>query len=476
MNILDLFKVNRITKVISLITAASLCLSGCGLADTLSDNPLLNRLGLTKAEDDETYADESVQQYTSENSILVYDTSGSEITSSESVIDMMEDDDEDDDFVSAADLVAAGNDLKGDGSSDYAYSKLSAEEQKTYDEILAILSEVASDVVLTTKDSTVVDHSFRCVLADHPEIFYVTGYSISKYMMNDEIQKITFKGAYTMDKAGVDSRKPEIDSYVNQCLSGISADASEYEKVKYVYEYLIDHNTYDLDSENNQNILSVIENGVTVCQGYAKMTQLLLNKLGMFCTLVNGSAQNSSIAQTDADGTIYDNSTVSREEAEESGDTWGSHVWNIVMVDGEYYNVDTTWGDASFLYTDAGSEGYVQGPDINYDFLLVPDSMIKSTHMADPVVDMPVCTSMKNCYYVKEGLYFGTIDENQLKQAFDKAYANGDMFVSLKCSDSDVFNEMRKYLFEKEKIFNYMTGNSVKYVEYPDRYVLSIYL
>ena len=459
---------NRITRVISLLLAASLCISGCGLRHRSADETLLGRLGLFKSED------EASNEGTETESILVYDTDGSEITASESVIDMMEG--EEDDFLSASDLVAAADHLVGDGSSDYAYSKLNEAEMQTYDEILAILREVESDVVLTTTDSTLVDHCFRCVLVDHPEIFYVTGYSISKYMLADEIQKITFKGSYTMDKAAVENKRTEVDSYVNQCLASLPQDASEYEKVKYVYEYLIYNNTYDLESENNQNILSVVENGVTVCQGYAKMTQLLLNKLGIFCTLVNGLAENTSAALADDDGTIYENSVISREEAEEADDGWGSHVWNIVMVDGEYYNVDTTWGDASFLYTDPGSDGYVEGPDINYDFLLVPDTMIKSTHIADPVVDMPVCTSMKDCYYVREGLYFGTIDHDQLKAAFDNAYSRGDMFVSLKCSDDDMYQEMRRYLFENEKIFDFLSGNSVKYVEYPDRCVLSIYL
>lgn len=452
---------NKISNVILkglIITGLSIILSGCDLVDGLSGiGSIVGKPG--SSSDMEQITD----TLPAKNGIAVYNTDGEEITTSESVIDMMEDEDEKESFISASDLVSANDRLFND-SEEYAYSKLTDEEQTIYREIYAILTELQNDILLSTLKTDVIDHSFRCVLMDHPEIFYVTGYSISKYTMGDEIKKITFNGSYTMDKDEVLAKQEVVDRYVNECLSGISQSASDYEKVKYVYEYLIDDNTYDLESENNQNILSVCENQITVCQGYSKMTQLLLNKLDVFCTLVYGTSENT--AQADSDGTIYKPSDKSE---------WGAHVWNIVKVNGKYYNLDTTWGDASFLFSNENGD-IMDGPDINYDYLLVPDSMILDTHLPNPAVDMPICDSMDDNYYVHEGLYFTEVDKDRLRTAFNNAYANGEQYVSIKCSDADAYERMRDYLFGNENVFDYLNGTSVRYVEYADRNALSIYL
>lgn len=397
------------------------------------------------------------------STIAVYNTDGTEITATESVVDVMEDEDNSSSLVSAADLVSSNERLFEDFSDGYAYSQLGDKEKVVYKEIYAILMGLEEDVVLSTINADDVARCFKCVLVDNPDIFYVTGYSISKYMLNDAIDKITFKGAYTMDADQVKEKRQVIEQYVSNCLAGISQNASDYDKVKYVYDYLIDDNTYELDSENNQNILSVCENQVTVCQGYAKMTQLLLGRLGIFCTLVNGKAVNNS--QVGADGTIYETDT----------DEWGAHVWNIVCADGKYYNVDTTWGDSSFLLNTESGE-VVGGPDINYDYLMVPDSMILDTHLPEPIVAMPTCSSMDDNYYVREGLYFTDINKDQLKAIFKDAYANGYDCVTFKCSDEMIFDKMRDHLFGNEKIFDYLSGSSVKYVEYPQRCVWTVYL
>ena len=397
-----------------------------------------------------------------ESRIAVYDTDGNELDISESVIDMMEAED-DKAQLSADSLVAANAALFDDLDNKYAYGMLSEEEKTAYKEIYSILCMLKSDVLLSSKDTNVIDHSFKAVLVDNPEIFYVTGYSINKYMLKDELRKITFSGTYTMDSTEAAQKSLLVDAYVGEVLSKINTEASDYEKIKYVYEYLINNNSYDMEAPNNQNILSVCENGLTVCQGYSKMAQLLLNKMGIFATLVNGYAANSSFAEED--GTIHD--------MEDS--KWGAHVWNIVRIDGEYYNMDVTWGDSSFVLNSSSGD-YVKGPEINYDYLLVPDSELLGTHEAAPVVAMPSCVSMKDNYYVREGLYFTDIDKQKLHDAFDRGYREGTECINIKCADEEVYEQMRDYLFAGEAVFEYITSSSVRYVEYPNRLALSVML
>lgn len=44
---------------------------------------------------------------------------------------------------------------------------------------------------------------------------------------------------------------------VSECLSGISENASDYEKILYDYEYIVNQVDYDDAAEDNQNICSV---------------------------------------------------------------------------------------------------------------------------------------------------------------------------------------------------------------------------
>lgn len=449
--------------VVGLIVSVSLC--GCDLIDYLfSEDEPVEEGGWF---DDDNYEMQQNDPYgqddagtrnggeydwleedeigTYEQQIIVYDEEGTQIETKTSVIEDMEDE------ISAKDLVSESGVSENEFDSFYGYSMLDAETQSIYREIAATLTEMKTDVIVSTKDPEVIDKAFNVVMMDHPEIFYVTGYSLGKYTIGSKITKLSFTGTYTMPKEQVAVKSQIIEDYVLHCLSGISSGAGDYDKVKYVYDYLIDNVEYDIYAENNQNILGLCESGTTVCQGYAKMTQYLLNRLGVFATLASGDARDprSSISEP--------------------------HSWNIVKVDGDFYNLDTTWGDASYFLTDDdGNKNKL--PDRLYDYFLVPDSWIENSHMQDKLVPMPYCDSLVDNYYVKTGLYFEKVDRNQLEEAFENAYARGEISVSIKCSDPYVFNEMREHLIGEENIFDYLGTSSVRYVEYPDRNVVLIYL
>ena len=348
----------------------------------------------------------------------------------------------------SADLAEVQQNLVSEGAANYAYEQLTAEEQLIYSEILGIIVNMQSNVQISTIDTELIDKAFTCVMLDHPEIFYLTGYSITKYTRGSTLEKITLSGTYTMDQSKVAEKQLAIDAYTDKCLAGISPDADEYEKVKYVYEYIIKNTEYDLAAPDNQNILSVFEGGRSVCQGYAKATQYLLNKLNVFCTLVEGRVKDRE-----------------------------AHVWNLVRINGSYCYVDTTWGDASYNLVSDGEPAPVQAPEINYDYLCVPERMIAETHIMKETVPMPECDSMENNYYVREGIYFETVEDTQLAAAFSNAYEQNKTSVTLKCSDTAVYDLMCSYLIKDEKIFTYLKqGESVSYVEMPEQQTLLFYL
>lgn len=332
----------------------------------------------------------------------------------------------------------------------YAYQQLTESEQAVYIEILWALLEYQENVALSTMDQEEISRIFQCVLNDHPEIFYVEGYTYTKYTLGDILKKITFTGTYKMDREEIADRQARIDDYVERCLAGLPAGAGEYETVKFIYEYLIEHTEYDADSVDNQNICSVFLDGRSVCQGYAKATQYLLQKTGIRATLVLGNVSSGE-----------------------------GHAWNLVQIDGEWYYVDTTWGDASYQ-AKGSAESYPEEkmPHINYDYLCVTTDQLVKTHVIDNVVDLPVCTSMDANYYVREGLYFTTLDDEQLERIFKEGYEKGNAYITFKCASEEIYQKMQKRLIEDQEIFRYLDcpEGVVSYTDDAKQYSMSFWL
>ncbi len=346
-------------------------------------------------------------------------------------------------------LTRADDELREEQTDCYAFGKLSEDEQEVYLEILEALIHFKENVKLSSCDKELISRVFQCVLNDHPEIFYVDGYSYTEYTLGSILKKITFTGSYRFSPEEVKEKQMQIDNYVNQCLAGMPEDADEYEKVKYVYEYLIHHTDYDAAAKDSQNICSVFLERKSVCQGYAKATQYLLNRAGVFATLVLGEVVGGE-----------------------------GHAWNLVRIDGAYYYVDTTWGDASYQAVGGSDYPIEKIPTINYDYLCVTTEQMEQTHTQDNVVEMPECTSMDANFYVREGVYFTEFDEKKTEKIFTDSYERGDTYVTLKCEGPDIYRKMQETLIGEQGVFRYLDcpDKAVSYVENEKQYSLSFWL
>ena len=319
----------------------------------------------------------------------------------------------------------------------YAYHTLDESGRMLYLEVLDILKERQLDVTVSTTDTQLLGHVFTCVMSDHPELFYVDGYQYTKYTMGDRITSISFFGTYSMTEDEITQNQQAIDEYVNLCFLGMPQTEDEYDKVKYLYDYLIHQTEYDREAPNNQNICSVFLEKRSVCQGYAKALQYLMQKAGMVSALVTGYTQQEG------------------------------HAWNLVRVNGAYYYVDATWGDASYTFEDGNIPYEGEIPPINYDYFLVTTKELCVTHEPDELMKLPECKEERDNYYVREGLYLTQYDEDKLKSIFEQAYANSSSYVMFKCSDEQVFAEIRQKLIEQQGIFRLIKkqGMTIAYTD-----------
>lgn len=329
----------------------------------------------------------------------------------------------------------------------YAYHHLDQEKQKIYLEMFDALDGMKSGVPLSTVDKSVLDVVFACVMNDHPEFFYVNGYQYTEYTLGDTVTGITFSGTYSMTAAEAEQTRLMVEQRLAECLEQAPLQEDEYSTVKYLYEWLINHTEYDPAAENNQNICSVFLQGRSVCQGYAKAMQYMLQAADIQCVLVTGFTDGER------------------------------HGWNLVRVNGEYYYLDPTWGDASYASGSADNvlDAYV--PAINYDYFLVTTDEITRTHSIEKAVELPECTAVADNYFVREGLYFDSYDAARLALIFDSDAVKAAGAVTLKCDNSETYSFMMQTLIESQAVFDFVDkqGESIAYTSNEQQRTISFW-
>ena len=334
---------------------------------------------------------------------------------------------------------------------DYAFSRLAQEEQELYLELLAILTSYQEEAKLSSMDPDAVDRIYQTIMMDHPELFYLDGYTITRHTIAEEVAFYTFSGQYNRTWEEKEALTLEVEETADKIIKGISDAASDYEKVKYVYEYIVRNTLYDEDSEDNQNILSVLLNQASVCQGYAYATQYLLHEMGIPCTTVAGTAASREGNQV-------------------------THAWNLVYIEDSYYYVDTTWGDP-VTGRDVQAAELVDEDYVNYDYLNLTTAQISRDHEADVPVELPDCDSETYNYYRMEGLFYETYDRGLVKERIAQAKETGKDHIVMKFPDESVYQQHIDRLFEGQEIFQITPEfKRVSYTADPESCLLILYL
>jgi len=91
-------------------------------------------------------------------------------------------------------------------------------------------------------------------------------------------------------------------------------ELSDYEKIKKIHDFIIENAVYDTDTEHYSAYDNLI-NKRSTCQGYMSLAYKMFTEAGIPCRIITGMGNNDS------------------------------HGWNIVELDGKWYNIDCTWDD-----------------------------------------------------------------------------------------------------------------------------------
>jgi len=317
-----------------------------------------------------------------------------------------------------------------------AYSQLDSATQTVYREILSAIEGYKAEADISILDEKVLSVAYEAMTCDHGELFWTKGYRYTRVKQGGKVVRLRFMPTYTMIEKERDQYRSVVKQVVNQYLEGLPEEASDYEKVKWVYESLIRNVIYNTSAQNNQNILSVFLNGESVCNGIASAAQYLLTLLDVPCMCVYGQYKGEA------------------------------HAWNLVEIDRENYYLDATWGinSSETLGTCA------------YQFLNFNDEDIRDTHSITMKFPIPQCMGTAANYYIREGLYFTSYDEEAIGQVFGSSYQNGDTAVSVRCNSEGLYQEIKQRFITEQKVLDYCPGlKRLYYSESPTMRVLTIW-
>ena len=85
---------------------------------------------------------------------------------------------------------------------------------------------------------------FACVMADHPEIFYVDGYTLTTHALGEDIQDVSFQAEYTFTRQQAQERLLRVEEKADAVLSTLTEDMDDYEKLKTLYESIVTGTEY----------------------------------------------------------------------------------------------------------------------------------------------------------------------------------------------------------------------------------------
>ena len=119
---------------------------------------------------------------------------------------------------------------------------------------------------------------------------------------NSPSQKIYLTYKYD----NVNSKNDEIEATVNRIATEAITLKDNYEKAKFVYNYLEKY--FDYSKENSPNLYDLVSDNKGNCHAFAQLYEKILTKLNIPCKSVVSVAMN--------------------------------HQWNIIEINGKWYNVD----------------------------------------------------------------------------------------------------------------------------------------
>ena len=306
----------------------------------------------------------------------------------------------------------------------YYYNTLSEDEQLAYRLICSCITDFPEEIIVPALSDKELEQVFAALSYDNPEYFFLG----NKCTLTSIGNVYYFMPQYLMSKGEYDKRISEVNAKADEVLSAIDKNASDYEKELYIHDYLAENCTYSLtETDMAYTIYGLLIDGKAGCEGYSRTAQYLLKKMGIVNHLATGTA---------VDGL---------------GNRAG-HMWNVVVIDGQGYNMDITWDDYSL--ESGGDSAYSNEP--SHAYFNISSSDLSKTHTADDENVWRECVSASYNYYERLGLKFDTYNnsvENKIQSEIVKVLSKGNLSIEILFTNVSAYDKALESLVEDENLY-----------------------
>ncbi len=308
-------------------------------------------------------------------------------------------------------VVASPWETGGDGLR-YAFGQLTAEQQANYlalvDGMIRMQPTVSLPYPLSGEDYSRI---YLMITQQEPELFFLSPqYRYAKRMTEAELK-------YEYHDNEVQLREADLLAVTAELLPAAVYAYSDYEKALYVHDALVKRCSYDDEAAGDSTtVYGCLVKQSACCEGYAKAFVYLSRKLGLQAVVVTGQT---------ADGTL--------------------HAWNMVELDGVWYQVDVTWDDP------VG----VDGDTVRHTYFCAPNALFLKSHTPqEDTFSLPDCADSGG-YFERGGLLVDSMStlQGKLSGLLVDAVESGAGCVEFQCADEAAFSEIQTKLVDEGGIF-----------------------
>lgn len=171
------------------------------------------------------------------------------------------------------------------------------------------------------------------------------------------VNSATFNVSYREDP----SVEKEVESFANKWVrENISANDTDIDKVLKIHDFIVTQNQYNRGDSNNMSggysiyhPASILYGNGGVCNAYATLFDKLATKVDLDVRYATGTSKKTGEA----------------------------HIWNMVKVDGNWYNIDVTYDDPTITF----NEGDIENIEdfVSYNYFLKSDNEIGESRIID---------------------------------------------------------------------------------------------
>lgn len=255
----------------------------------------------------------------------------------------------------SADLSATN--LLDDYKSKYAYNTLTSAQKKVYEVFFELAAAHGTDGDVSTfgANASDVKLAYWAFDYDNPQFFWLgNGYSYSM-KGNGDITAVTPQ--YSRSASEAERLQPLFEEAANKIITKALAQDNLFDRVKVMHDEIIDMTTYTTKGSSSKSEADgPLLDGKALCEGYSKAFMYLCQSVGIPCVCVAGTAGEP-------------------------------HMWNMIQLDGEWYNMDVTWDDIG-----------------TYDYFCISTKKIQEDHTFENLFPIPSATSDKYSYNTVMGI------------------------------------------------------------------------